>query len=110
MAVHCSPRCRSVADWKAKVGRGERIRTSDPSVPNRVLYQAEPRPDNLTILPYPDLRRREPRLSASAASATFQTRELAGTEVPAPHTEVSRPTTISCAPSVDRRRSGARPA
>ncbi len=31
-------------------GRGERIRTSDPSVPNRVLYQAEPRPDNLTIL------------------------------------------------------------
>ena len=26
-------------------GRGERIRTSDPSVPNRVLYQAEPRPD-----------------------------------------------------------------
>jgi hypothetical protein len=28
-----------------KIGRGERIRTSDPSVPNRVLYQAEPRPD-----------------------------------------------------------------
>ena len=28
-------------------GRGERIRTSDPSVPNRVLYQAEPRPDTL---------------------------------------------------------------
>jgi hypothetical protein len=28
-----------------KCGRGERIRTSDPSVPNRVLYQAEPRPD-----------------------------------------------------------------
>jgi hypothetical protein len=27
------------------IGRGERIRTSDPSVPNRVLYQAEPRPD-----------------------------------------------------------------
>jgi hypothetical protein len=28
-----------------RFGRGERIRTSDPSVPNRVLYQAEPRPD-----------------------------------------------------------------
>jgi hypothetical protein len=28
-----------------KNGRGERIRTSDPSVPNRVLYQTEPRPD-----------------------------------------------------------------
>ena len=33
-------------------GRGERIRTSDPSVPNRVLYQAEPRPDNPCILPH----------------------------------------------------------
>ena len=28
-----------------KNGRGEWIRTTDPSVPNRVLYQAEPRPD-----------------------------------------------------------------
>jgi hypothetical protein len=27
-------------------GRGERIRTSDPLVPNQVLYQAEPLPDN----------------------------------------------------------------
>ena len=27
------------------VGRGERIRTSDLTVPNRALYQAEPRPD-----------------------------------------------------------------
>ena len=26
-------------------GRGERIRTSDLSVPNAALYQAEPRPD-----------------------------------------------------------------
>ncbi len=25
--------------------RGERIRTSDPLVPNQVLYQAEPRPE-----------------------------------------------------------------
>ena len=31
----------------AEVGRGERIRTSDPLVPNQVLYQAEPRPDPL---------------------------------------------------------------
>ncbi len=30
-----------------KIGRGERIRTSDPRVPNAVLYQAEPRPDCL---------------------------------------------------------------
>ena len=28
-------------------GRGERIRTSDLTVPNRALYQAEPRPDKL---------------------------------------------------------------
>ena len=34
-------------------GRGERIRTSDPSVPNRVLYQAEPRPDVPGIIPQP---------------------------------------------------------
>jgi hypothetical protein len=31
--------------FSGKVGRGEWIRTTDPSVPNRVLYQAEPRPD-----------------------------------------------------------------
>ena len=29
-------------------GRGERIRTSDPLVPNQVLYQAEPLPDTKT--------------------------------------------------------------
>ena len=34
-------------------GRGEWIRTTDPSVPNRVLYQAEPRPDNPPILSQP---------------------------------------------------------
>jgi hypothetical protein len=28
-----------------KDGRGERIRTSDPLVPNQVLYQAEPLPE-----------------------------------------------------------------
>ena len=30
-------------------GRGEWIRTTDPSVPNRVLYQAEPRPDRRLV-------------------------------------------------------------
>ncbi len=29
------------------IGRGERIRTSDLTVPNRALYQAEPRPEML---------------------------------------------------------------
>jgi hypothetical protein len=29
---------------RAKAGRGDWIRTSDLSVPNRALYQAEPRP------------------------------------------------------------------
>ena len=36
---------REAAAPSAKIGRGEWIRTTDPSVPNRVLYQAEPRPD-----------------------------------------------------------------
>src|SRR5213080_2596893 len=36
------------------IGRGERIRTSDPSVPNRVLYQAEPRPDPTNAYLNPD--------------------------------------------------------
>ena len=30
-------------------GRGERIRTSDPLVPNQVLYQAEPLPERLLV-------------------------------------------------------------
>lgn len=35
-------------------GRDERIRTSDPSVPNAVLYQTEPRPDpGLCAAEYP---------------------------------------------------------
>src|SRR5205807_6786057 len=38
--------------WDLRIGRGERIRTSDPSVPNRVLYQAEPRPDRRGRLSY----------------------------------------------------------
>jgi hypothetical protein len=31
--------------FNEKNGRGERIRTSDPLVPNQVLYQAEPLPE-----------------------------------------------------------------
>ena len=31
------------------VGRGERIRTSDPIVPNDVRYQAAPLPDSLIL-------------------------------------------------------------
>ncbi len=54
---HATEAERKWGFWE-EVGRGERIRTSDPSVPNRVLYQAEPRPDNLTILPYLGLLRR----------------------------------------------------
>ena len=30
-----------------EIGRDERIRTSGPSVPNAVLYQTEPRPDQI---------------------------------------------------------------
>ena len=33
-------------------GRGDWIRTSDLPVPNRTLYQAEPRPDITTRLPF----------------------------------------------------------
>ena len=32
------------------IGRGERIRTSDLTVPNRALYQAEPRPDMVGMI------------------------------------------------------------
>src|SRR3954451_19398168 len=38
-------RNRSTSDW---IGRGDRIRTCDPLVPNQVLYQAEPLPDRGT--------------------------------------------------------------
>ena len=34
------------------IGRGERIRTSDPLVPNQVLYQAEPLPELELYKPY----------------------------------------------------------
>jgi hypothetical protein len=32
--------------------RGERIRTSDPLIPNQVLYQAEPRPEHISHKTY----------------------------------------------------------
>ena len=46
----------SQSAWKAEVlplnytreyGREDRIRTCDPLVPNQVLYQAEPLPENI---------------------------------------------------------------
>jgi hypothetical protein len=37
-------------------GRGERIRTSDPLVPNQVLYQAEPLPEIAAKCPREHLR------------------------------------------------------
>src|ERR1700744_4736890 len=40
-----SERSVSPFDDVRKNGRGERIRTSDPLVPNQVLYQAEPLPE-----------------------------------------------------------------
>jgi hypothetical protein len=40
------------------IGRGERIRTSDPLVPNQVLYQAEPLPDTLIVLADPGSKTR----------------------------------------------------
>ena len=52
------------------IGRGERIRTSDLTVPNRALYQAEPRPDicdpNTTLLSMP---RYETELDSDSLSA-----------------------------------------
>jgi hypothetical protein len=34
-----------------KIGRDGQIRTADPSHPKRVLYQAEPRPDDVQMGP-----------------------------------------------------------
>src|SRR2546425_5263463 len=36
---------RNQVGKERRSGRGDWIRTSDPTVPNRVLYQAEPHPD-----------------------------------------------------------------
>ena len=38
-----------------KAGRDERIWTSDPLVPNEVLYQAEPHPDAEDAIKYTNL-------------------------------------------------------
>src|SRR5713101_6013590 len=40
-----SKESRKQAGKERGSGRGDWIRTSDPTVPNRVLYQAEPHPD-----------------------------------------------------------------
>jgi hypothetical protein len=49
------------------IGRGERIRTSDLTVPNRALYQAEPRPECLLIIgnPVVTVKLRDPSLLRS---------------------------------------------
>jgi hypothetical protein len=41
---------------RRKDGRGERIRTSDPLVPNQVLYQAEPLPEIAANCPHEHLK------------------------------------------------------
>ena len=46
---HQSMADMGVEQVTVKIGRGERIRTSDPLVPNQVLYQAEPLPDVLIM-------------------------------------------------------------
>jgi hypothetical protein len=38
-------KAKGLAPPSNSIGRDERIRTSDPSVPNAVLYQTEPHPD-----------------------------------------------------------------
>jgi hypothetical protein len=40
-----SPRVKTPVSLPGESGRGDWIRTSDLPVPNRTLYQAEPRPD-----------------------------------------------------------------
>jgi hypothetical protein len=56
-------------------GRGERIRTSDPLVPNQVLYQAEPLPEHTAKaaycqLPKPDCRGQNARAFESVPETT----------------------------------------
>ena len=92
------------------VGRGERIRTSDPSVPNRVLYQAEPRPDprNLSYLSVPlqakpFYERRPRRAPSGPAAAASPTRSRRGP--PRSPTDRSAPTR----PALRRSSSTARP-
>src|SRR5207253_4401440 len=92
---------KSQPSFRLKInGRGERIRTSDLSVPNRALYQAEPRPDNdldsntaegskqkaeggkFSVLQFRVLSAlsvtRHPSLSASASSAARPTKSQRG--------------------------------
>ena len=55
---------------KALDGRGERIRTSDPLVPNQVLYQAEPLPDRPTCCRW-DARRHRPGRDGRLLERTY---------------------------------------
>jgi hypothetical protein len=68
------------------IGRGERIRTSDLTVPNRALYQAEPRPDKEMIL---GERWRCVKLIANRLSTTCL-RKTAPQVALAPHLQSSR--------------------
>jgi hypothetical protein len=52
------------------VGRGDWIRTSDPSVPNRVLYQTEPRPDELLSVTCPQCRFTNTLAAAAATNSS----------------------------------------
>ena len=77
--------CKKVASRRVKSGRGERIRTSDPSVPNRVLYQAEPRPDNRPILPH------RPQLTHCASTAATRAALINSSAVEPVDGSISRP-------------------
>ena len=55
---------------EAPDGRGERIRTSDPLVPNQVLYQAEPLPEIAAKRPREHLKVYQITLWSPSTSST----------------------------------------
>src|SRR5262245_50435416 len=85
---HCQVRRR--AKWAEGNGRGERIGTSDPLVPNQVLYQAEPRPDS-ELRPLLRRPRRSPGILAHQRDETTLAMSRVLPPVasrPTPHLEV----------------------
>ena len=70
-----------------KIGRGDWIRTSGLSVPNRALYQAEPRPEE------------EPSLAVSAISAQGSPAVYIGTRWMNSHVIVTVSISTSDAPA-----------
>ncbi len=71
-----------------KNGRGERIRTSDPLVPNQVRYQTALRPELLNTVdavPERSFRKGKPRVAAQTRrNQLFEfTRDCGGTSLPA---------------------------